>query len=57
MQSSEVAKSNFEQKGANIVKRIGNTTYRAYIHFSETSKENFTDKVMRLVKNDTIFKE
>jgi len=33
-------------------KRIGNTTYRVRVHFSQTSKETLTDKVMRLIKNE-----
>jgi hypothetical protein len=28
-----------------LVKRIGNTTFDIHIHFSETSRETFTDKV------------
>ena len=35
-----------------LVKRIGNTTFDIYVHFSETSKETFTDKVLRLIQND-----
>ena len=35
-----------------LVKRIGNTTFDIYLHFSETSKETFTDKVLRLIQND-----
>lgn len=32
-----------------LVKRIGNTTFDIHIHFSETSRETFTDKVVRLI--------
>ena len=35
-----------------FVKKIGNTTFDIYLHFSETSKETFTDKVLRLIQND-----
>lgn len=35
-----------------ICRRIGSTTYRVNIHFSETSKENMQDKMLRLIKND-----
>ena len=35
-----------------LVKRIGNTTFDIHIHFSETSRETFTDKVVRLIVND-----
>ena len=34
------------------VKRIGNTTFDIHIHFSETSRETFTDNVVRLIEND-----
>jgi len=36
-----------------ITKRIGYTTYRASVHFSKTSKETISDKIIRLIKNDT----
>jgi hypothetical protein len=35
-----------------ITRTIGTTTYRVFVHFSETSKETITDKVMRLIQND-----
>ena len=36
-----------------LVKNIGGTTFDIHIHFSETSKETFTDKVVRLSENDS----
>jgi len=41
-----------DKKAPTITKRIGNTTFDIHVHFSETSKETFTDKVLRLIKND-----
>jgi len=35
-----------------FTKRIGYTTYRVGVHFSEVSKETAQDKIMRLVKNE-----
>lgn len=35
-----------------LVKTIGGTTFDIHIHFSETSRETFTDKVVRLIQND-----
>jgi hypothetical protein len=32
--------------------KVGRTTYDVYVHFSPTSKETLTDKVMRLIGND-----
>ena len=34
-------------------KEIGKTTYRVKIHFSETSKETMSDKIKRLILNDS----
>ena len=36
-----------------LVKNIDGTTFDIYVHFSQTSKETFTDKVVRLIKNDS----
>ena len=36
-----------------LVKNIGGTTFDIHIHFSETSRETFTDKIVRLIKNDS----
>ena len=36
-----------------LVKNIGGTTFDIHIHFSENSRETFTDKVVRLIKNDS----
>ena len=35
-----------------FTKKIGQTTYRVHIHFSKTAKENFHDKLLRIIKND-----
>ena len=37
-------------KPPTITSKIGNTIFDINIHFSETSKETFTDKVLRLIK-------
>ena len=41
-----------EAEQPDIVKKIGNTTYRVKIHFSTTSKETMSDKIKRLIMND-----
>ena len=38
-----------EAEQPDIVKKIGNTTYRVKIHFSTTSKETMSDKIKRLI--------
>ena len=35
-----------------ITRKIGATTYVVSVRFSDTSKENFNDKLLRLVKAD-----
>ena len=35
-----------------LVKKIGKTTYELSLHFSQTSTERMSDKVMRLLEND-----
>ena len=32
--------------------KLGHTTYDVFVHFSKTSKETLTDKIMRLIRND-----
>lgn len=36
-----------------LVKKIGRTTYEVSFHFSTTSTETMSDKIMRLIKRDT----
>jgi len=33
-------------------KRIGSTTYRVSVHFSQTSTETIEDKILRLLKSE-----
>ena len=35
-----------------LIKKIGRTTYEVSFHFSTTSKETMSDKIMRLIKRD-----
>ena len=35
-----------------LVKQIGKTTYKVKIHFSETSKETMSDKIVRMLQNE-----
>jgi len=41
-----------DQRQPKMIKKLGNTTYDVFVHFSTTSKETMTDKVMRLIRND-----
>ncbi len=40
-----------------MVKTVGGTTFDIYFHFSQTSRETFTDKVLRLIQPDTVTSE
>ena len=41
------------QKTSNtFTKKIGGTIYTVQIYLSKTSKENFNDKLLRLIKRD-----
>ena len=39
-----------------MIAKLGNTTYEVNIHFSKTSKETMTDKVLRLIRNEKFTK-
>lgn len=36
----------------NLRKQIGSTTFEVAVHFSGTSRETITDKILRLVKSE-----
>ena len=36
-----------------LVQKIGNTTYEVSFHFSTTSRETMSDKIKRLILNDS----
>ena len=35
-----------------MVKKIGKTTYKVHVHFSDTSTETMSDKIKRMLKNE-----
>ncbi len=37
-----------------MVKTVDGTTFEMYFHFSQTSRETFTDKVLRLIQSDNV---
>lgn len=37
-----------------MYRRIGSTTYKVRIHFSETTQESMEDKIIRLIGNETM---
>lgn len=36
-----------------FIKRIGHTTYRVSVHFSNTSRETMDEKIIRLIQNES----
>lgn len=40
------------QEPAEMTKKIGRTTYKVTVHFSQTSTETIADKIKRLIQND-----
>lgn len=35
-----------------MVRKIGNTTYKVRVHFSDTSRETMSDKIKRMLKSE-----
>ena len=51
--TSNAAQSKAPEEAPVMIRKIGKTTYRVTIHFSETSKETMSDKIKRLILNDS----
>ena len=41
-------------KTATIYRRIGSTTYKVRVHFSETAKETMNDKILHLIRRGAV---
>jgi hypothetical protein len=41
-------------KPPKVLKKIGTTTYEVGVHFSETSRETLSDKILRLIRSETL---
>lgn len=37
-----------------FTKRIGSTTYKVKVAFSETGQETFEDKILRMIRNEAL---
>ena len=42
------------EKPLRITKRIGSTTYKVSVHFSRTSRETMSDKLVRLIERGAV---
>ena len=53
MQAAEaVTASRAPKNTPAMVKKIGKTTYKVHVHFSNTSTETMSDKIKRMLKNE-----
>ena len=41
-----------QQQPQQFTRRIGKSYYEVVVHFSNTSKENISDKITRLIRNE-----
>jgi len=54
MQPAKIPKEQPQNESGLFTKRIGSTNYQVAVHFSKTSRETMNDKILRLVKNETV---
>ena len=52
MQTADPAPARTPEDVPALVKKIGKTTYKVRVHFSDTSNETMKDKIMRMLKNE-----
>ncbi|MDE7247583.1 MAG: transposon-encoded TnpW family protein [Lachnospiraceae bacterium] len=43
-----------EKNTATIYRRIGSTTYKVRVHFSDTAQETMNDKILHLIGNEVV---
>ncbi|WP_330391958.1 transposon-encoded TnpW family protein [Enterocloster clostridioformis] len=43
-----------EAKTATIYRRIGSTTYKVRVHFSDTAQETINDKILHLIQHEAV---
>ena len=52
MQTADTTTTRAPEDAPALVKKIGKTTYKVRVHFSQTSTETMSDKIKRLILND-----
>ena len=52
MQTAGTTPARAPEDAPALVKKIGRTTYKVRVHFSNTSTETMSDKIKRLIMND-----
>jgi len=53
MQTADTTPNRAPEDAPALVKKIGKTTYKVRVHFSQTSTETMSDKIKRLILNDS----
>ena len=52
MQTADTTPTRAPEDAPALVKKIGKTTYKVRVHFSDSSNETMKDKIMRMLKNE-----
>ena len=52
MQTADAAPVRAPEDTPALVKKIGKTTYKVRVHFSQTSTETMSDKIKRMLRNE-----
>jgi len=52
--ASQAPQNGLQQPPQQFTRRIGKNYYEVVVHFSNTSKENISDKVTRLIRNEVL---
>ena len=54
MQTADAAPPSAPEDAPALVKKIGKTTYKVRVHFSDTSTKTMSDKIKRMLKNEVL---
>ena len=52
MQTADTITTRAPEDTPALVKKIGKTTYKVHVHFSNTSTETMSDKIKRMLKKE-----
>ena len=52
MQTADTTPARAPENTPAMIKKIGKTTYKVHVHFSNTSTETMSDKIKRVLKNE-----
>ena len=52
MQTADTTPARVPENTPAMIKKIGKTTYKVHVHFSNTSTETMSDTIKRMLKNE-----